>query len=108
MTAVNLGTGKTHVATALGIEACGRGKKVRFWQVTELITQLIGTREERVLERMKQHLAKLNLLILDELGYAPAGKLGAERLLDDISPARHGRWPDAAKTGHDPPRERSG
>lgn len=83
----NSGTGKTHLATALGVEACGRGRKVRFWQVTELITQLIEAREERQLLRMKSQLAKLDLLILDELGYVPASKLGAELLFDVISTA---------------------
>jgi DNA replication protein DnaC len=83
----NSGTGKSHLATALGIEACGRSKRVRFWRVTELITQLIEAREERVLTRMKGQLAKLDLLILDELGYVPASKLGAELLFDVISTA---------------------
>jgi len=81
------GTGKTHLATALGIEACGRGKKVRFFRVTELITQMMEAREERVLARLKGQLAKLDLLILDELGYVPASKLGAELLFDVISAA---------------------
>jgi DNA replication protein DnaC len=83
----NPGTGKTHLATALGIEACSRGKRVRFWRVTELITQLMEAREERILTRMKGQLAKLDLLILDELGYVPASKLGAELLFDVISTA---------------------
>jgi DNA replication protein DnaC len=83
----NPGTGKTHLATSLGIEACGRGKRVRFWQVTELITQLMEAREDRVLGRMKKQLAKLDLLVLDELGYVPASKLGAELLFDVISVA---------------------
>jgi DNA replication protein DnaC len=83
----NAGTGKTHLATALGVEACGQGKKVRFWRVTELITQLIEAREERQLLRLKNQLAKLDLLILDELGYVPASKLGAELLFDIISTA---------------------
>ena len=81
------GTGKTHLATALGIEACGRGKKVRFFRVTELITQMMEAREDRVLTRLKGQLAKLDLLILDELGYVPASKLGAELLFDVISAA---------------------
>ncbi|MDA1055787.1 MAG: ATP-binding protein, partial [Planctomycetota bacterium] len=71
----------------LGVEACGQGKKVRFWRVTELITQLIEAREERQLLRLKNQLAKLDLLILDELGYVPASKLGAELLFDIISTA---------------------
>ncbi len=83
----NPGSGKTHIATALGIEACERGKKVRFWRVTELLTSLMEAREERQLMRMKGQLAKLDLLILDELGYVPASKLGAELLFDVISTA---------------------
>jgi len=83
----NTGTGKTHLATALAVEACGRGKRVRFWGMTELITQLMEAREERVLGRMKKQLAKLDLLVLDELGYVPASKLGAELLFDVISTA---------------------
>jgi DNA replication protein DnaC len=75
------------VATALAIEACGRGKRVRFWKVTELITQLIEAREERQLARMKSQLAKLDLLVLDELGYVPTSKLGAELLFEVISTA---------------------
>jgi DNA replication protein DnaC len=83
----NAGTGKTHLATALGVQACGQGRKVRFWQLTELITHLIEAREERQLLRLKNQLAKLDLLILDELGYVPASKLGAELLFDIISTA---------------------
>ena len=81
------GTGKTHLATALGIAACQQGRKVRFHRVTELITQLMEAREERHLMRMKNQLAKLDLLILDELGYVPASKLGSELLFDVISTA---------------------
>lgn len=80
----NPGTGKTHIATALAVEACGRGKRVRFWKVTELVTHLIEAREERQLTRMKSQLAKLDLLVLDELGYVLTSKLGAERLFDVI------------------------
>jgi DNA replication protein DnaC len=79
------GTGKTHLATTLGVEACHRGKKVRFCRVTELITQMMEARDERMLTRIKGQLAKLDLLILDELGYVPTGKLGAELLFDVIS-----------------------
>jgi len=83
----NPGTGKTHVATALAIEACHRGYQVRFYRVTELVTQLMEAREERQLLRMKAQLAKLDLLVLDELDYVPASKLGAELLFDVISTA---------------------
>lgn len=83
----NPGTGKTHIATALGIAACAQGRKVRFWKVTELITTLMEAREERQLLRTKKQLARLDLLILDELGYVPASKVGAELLFDVISTA---------------------
>ncbi len=83
----NPGTGKTHLAIALAVEACGRGKRVRFCRVTELITQLMEAREERELGRLKKQLSRLDLLVLDELGYVPASKLGAELLFDVISTA---------------------
>jgi DNA replication protein DnaC len=81
------GTGKSHLATALGMAACAQGRKVRFFRVTELITLLLEAKEERQLLRMRQQLAKLDLLILDELGYVPASKAGAEMLFDVIATA---------------------
>ena len=81
------GTGKTHLTLALGIAACSQGKKVRFWRVTELITMLLEAKEERQLLRLRGQLAKLDLLILDELGYVPASKTGAELLFDVIASA---------------------
>jgi DNA replication protein DnaC len=83
----NPGTGKTHLAIALAMEACARGKRVRFWRVTELITTLMEAREDRQLMRLRGRLSKLDLLILDELGYVPATKVGAELLFDIISTA---------------------
>lgn len=71
----------------MAIEACHRGYQTRFYRVTELVTQLMEAREERQLLRMKSQLAKLDLLVLDELGYVPAIKLGAELLFDVISTA---------------------
>jgi DNA replication protein DnaC len=81
------GTGKTHLATALGMAACEQGRRVRFWRVTELITTLREADEDRQLLRLRAHLAKLDLLILDELGYVPASKAGAELLFDVIANA---------------------
>ncbi|QDU62395.1 transposase/IS protein [Planctomycetes bacterium Pan216] len=81
------GTGKTHLATALGMAACAQGRKVRFVRVTELLTLLLEARDERQLLRLRQQLAKLDLLILDELGYVPASKAGAELLFDVIATA---------------------
>jgi DNA replication protein DnaC len=81
------GTGKTHLAISLGVAACGQGKKVRFFRVTELITLLLEAKEERQLLRLRHQLGKLDLLILDELGYVPASKAGAELVFDVIASA---------------------
>ena len=81
------GTGKSHLATALGMAACAQGRKVRFFRVTEIITLLVEAKEERQLLRLRQQLGKLDLLILDELGYVPASKAGAELLFDVIATA---------------------
>jgi DNA replication protein DnaC len=83
----NPGTGKTHLATALAAEACGRGSEVRFFRATELITTLIEARDERNSLRLKAQLSKLDLLVLDELGYVPASKVGTELLFDVIATA---------------------
>ena len=81
------GTGKTHIATSLAMEACSQGRRVRFYRVTELVTQLLEAREERQLSRIRGQLSKLDLLVLDELGYVPMGKAGAELLFDVMSRA---------------------
>lgn len=81
------GTGKTHLATALAMAACAQGKKVRFWRVTELITTLREAEQDRLLLRLRHQLAKLDLLVLDEFGYVPASKAGAELLFDVIATA---------------------
>jgi DNA replication protein DnaC len=81
------GTGKTHVAIGLAAAACQRGKKVRFFRVSALLTQLLEAREERALGRLRQQLARLELLVLDEFGYVPASQVAAELLFDVISTA---------------------
>jgi DNA replication protein DnaC len=81
------GTGKTHVAVGLAVAACQRGKKVRFFRVSELMTQLVEAREERALGRLRTALGRLDLLVLDEFGYVPASQVGAELLFDVISTA---------------------
>lgn len=83
----NPGTGKTHLATALGHAACAQGKRVKFMTVTGLITQLLEAREDRKLDRLLGRLEKLHLLILDEFGYVPFSKAGAELLFEVVSRA---------------------
>jgi DNA replication protein DnaC len=83
----NPGTGKTHLACSLGFTACQQGRKVRFFTVTGLITQLLERREEKGLERFHRQLEKYDLLVLDELGYVPCTKSGAELVFDVVSRA---------------------
>ena len=79
------GTGKTHLATSLGFAVCGQGKKVRFWSTGALVTTLLEARDQRTLQSMQQQLSNLDLLILDEMGYVPFTKAGAELLFEVIS-----------------------
>lgn len=63
--AIQPGTGKSHLATALAAQACAKGYRVRFFRTTELVTALIEARDERTFLRLKSSLAKLDLLVLD-------------------------------------------
>jgi len=83
----NSGTGKTHLACALAFAACTQGRKVRFFAVTGLVTVLLEAREDRQLQRMLKQLERQDLLVLDELGYVPFSKAGAELLFDVVSRA---------------------
>ena len=83
----NSGTGKTHLATALAFAACQQGRGVRFFTATGLVTQLLERREDRELERFYKQLERLELIVLDELGYVPFAKAGAELLFDVVGRA---------------------
>jgi DNA replication protein DnaC len=83
----NSGTGKTHLATALAFTACQQGRRVRFFTATGLVTQLLECREERQLERALGQLERQQLLVVDELGYVPFSKAGAELLFEVVSRA---------------------
>jgi len=81
----NPGTGKTHLAVALGVAACRRGYAVRFFTGAGLVNTLVEARNEKALLRLQGQLAQAPLLILDELGYVPFSKTGAELLFEIIS-----------------------
>ncbi len=83
----NSGTGKTHLASALGFAGCQQGRRVGFYTVHALVTHLIEMSEQRQLERALRQLSRLDVLILDELGYVPFTKTGAELLFEVISRA---------------------
>lgn len=86
------GTGKTHLATALGIQACGQGVRTRFVSACALVNELIEARDEKVLSRVIKRYYRYGLIIIDELGYVPFTKEGAE-LLFQVLAERHERKP---------------
>ncbi len=79
------GTGKTHMATALGLEACKNNCRTRFVTCYGLVNELIEAREERDLQRSLKRYSRYDLLILDELGYIPFSKEGAELLFQVLA-----------------------
>lgn len=79
------GTGKTHLATALGIEACRNNYRTRFVSCYGLVNELIEARQERELRRLIGRHARYDLLILDELGYIPFSKEGGELLFQVLA-----------------------
>ncbi len=83
----NSGTGKTHLASALGFAGCMQGRRVRFFTVKALVTQLLEMAEQRQLERTLKQMERQDILILDELGYVPFSRTGAELLFEVISRA---------------------
>lgn len=81
----NSGTGKTHVALALGLAACQRGHRVRFTTAAALVHELMEARDEKRLLRFQKQMAGYELLIVDELGFVPLSKSGAELLFEVFS-----------------------
>jgi len=81
----NSGTGKSHLALALGMAACQGGYRVRFTTAAALVNELLEARDERRSLRFQKQLAKQDLLIVDELGYVPLSKTGAELLFEVFS-----------------------
>ncbi len=74
------GTGKTHIATALGLAACRMGKRVRFVTVAGLVTELAEAQAEHRLSRLEAALDRLDLLICDELGFVRLDPDGSQLL----------------------------
>ncbi len=74
------GTGKSHLAIALGIEACMASRRVRFATTAGLVNELVEARDDRVLSKVVARYARVELLILDELAYVPLAQPEAELL----------------------------
>src|ERR1700721_3628275 len=81
----NSGTGKTHIALALGLAACQKGFRVRFTTAASLVHEVLEARDEKRLLRLQKNLARQELLIVDELGFVPLSKTGAEMLFEVFS-----------------------
>jgi DNA replication protein DnaC len=81
----NSGTGKTHVALGLGLAACQKGLSVGFATAAALVHELMEARDEKRLLRLQKQVAGYKLLIIDELGFVPLSKTGAELLFEIVS-----------------------
>ncbi len=79
------GTGKTHIALGLGLAACQRGLAVGFTTAAALVHELMEALDEKRLLRLQRQIANLKLLIIDELGFVPLSKTGAELLFEVFS-----------------------
>jgi DNA replication protein DnaC len=80
-----IGTGKTHLALALGLEATKQKRRVLFVRAADLVRQLVEARDARELGRLQRRLLTLDLLIVDELGFVPFDRVGGELLFQLIS-----------------------
>jgi DNA replication protein DnaC len=80
-----IGTGKTHLAIALGIEAARQRRRVAFFRAADLVRMLLEARDARELGRLQKRIARVELLILDELGFVPFDRSGGELLFNLIA-----------------------
>ncbi|WP_416148965.1 IS21-like element helper ATPase IstB [Salipaludibacillus sp. HK11] len=81
----NSGTGKSHLATGIGIEMIQNGYKVKFITASELVEELLMAKEEHKLNALEKKWLKLDVIIIDELGYVPFSKVGSELLFQFFS-----------------------
>jgi hypothetical protein len=79
------GTGKSHIALAVGLAACQGGHRVRFTTAATPVSELIEARDDKHLLCFQKQLTAYELLIVDELGYVPLSKTGAELLFETFS-----------------------
>jgi DNA replication protein DnaC len=79
------GVGKTHLAIALCTSACRSGYRAKFYTASSIVTTYREAREERVISRLESSLRKLDVIVIDELGYLPIDRAGAESLFGFFS-----------------------
>lgn len=80
-----IGTGKTHLAIALGLEAARQRRHVAFWRAADLVRSLLEARDGRELTRLQRRMNRVDLLILDELGFVPFDRTGGELLFNLVA-----------------------
>ena len=80
-----IGTGKTHIAISLGVEAARRRFRVSFTRAADLVRTLLEARDERLLGRLHRRIERTDLLIVDELGFVPFDRAGGELLFNLLS-----------------------
>ncbi len=80
-----VGAGKSHLATAIGVEACNQGRKVRFYRTAALVNQLTDAKAHGDLRKFMKQISQCDLLICDEWGFIPFDKEGAQLLFQVIS-----------------------
>lgn len=76
----NPGLGKTHLATGLAVAACRLGKRVRFFSASNLVNDLLSAQKDLRLSKFMAQISKLDLVVLDELGFIPFTKEGGQLL----------------------------
>lgn len=81
----NVGTGKTHLSIALGVEACKKGCEVKFFRTSALVNKLAEAKKRGTFSTLLKQLNKADLLICDEWGYVPLDRTGAQLLFEVIS-----------------------
>jgi DNA replication protein DnaC len=79
------GVGKTHLAIAFGREACKRGYAVKFFTASRLVNTYIEARQERTILKLEKNIQRCDLILVDELGYIPLDRMGAEHLFGFFS-----------------------
>lgn len=86
-----VGTGKTHLATGIGVRACELGMSVKFTTVAELVMRLSEAKRVGTLERILKEIGRTQLLILDEWGYVPVDKEGSQLLFRVVADSYESR-----------------
>jgi len=81
----NVGTGKTHLSIAIGVEACKKGIETKFFRTAALVNKLSEAKKNGSLSAFMKKISKADMLICDEWGYVPLDRIGAQLLFEVVS-----------------------